>query len=105
MRHISIARAATSVGMVFAGWHAIWVTLVGLGWAANVLNFILELDFLRIRFELAPYSAFTAFLLIAITFCVGAFLGGTFAILWNWLTLAGEPEWARDTKRPSATMS
>lgn len=103
MRHISIANTAMSVGTVFAAWHAIWVVLVGVGWAASVLNFILELHFLKIEIQLAPYSAFTAFSLVAITFCVGALLGAIFAIVWNWLTFASEPEWARDTKQPSVT--
>jgi hypothetical protein len=80
-----------------------WVVLVGVGWATGVLNFILALHFLRIDFQLAPYSAFTAFSLVAITFCVGALLGAIFAVVWNWLTAAGEPEWARDTKHRSAT--
>jgi hypothetical protein len=105
MRHISIAKTAMSVGTVFAAWHAAWVTLVGLGWAASVLNFILELHFLKIDFQLAPYSAFTAFVLIAMTFCVGALLGAIFAIVWNWLSSANEPEWARDTSCRSAPIN
>ena len=102
MRHISIAKTAMAVGTVFAAWHTMWVALVGVGWAAEVLKFILELHFLRIDFILAPYSAFTAFSLVAITFCAGAVLGAIFALVWNWLTAAGEPEWARDSKRHSA---
>ena len=105
MRHISIAKAAVSLGSVFAASHAMWVMLVGFGWASSVLNFILELHFLKIGFELAPYSAFTAFSLVTITFCVGALLGTIFAIVWNWLTFASEPEWAHDTKQPSTTTS
>jgi hypothetical protein len=99
MRHISIGKAAVSVGTVLAAWHTMWVTLVGVGWAGSVLNFILELHFLKVRVEVAPYSAFTAFALVATTFCIGALLGAIFAIVWNWLTFADEPEWARDTKR------
>jgi hypothetical protein len=103
MRHISIAKTAMAVGTVFAAWHTMWVVLVGLGWATEVLNFVLELHFLKIDFQLAPYSPFTAFSLVAITFCAGALLGAIFALVWNWLTNSGEPEWARATKRGSAT--
>ncbi|HVM22096.1 MAG TPA: hypothetical protein VM308_02190 [Sphingomicrobium sp.] len=92
-----------AVGTVFAAWHTIWVILVGVGWAAQVLNFILELHFLKIGFQLAPYSAFTAYSLVAITFCVGALLGAIFAVVWNWLTAASEPEWAHHTKTSAAT--
>ena len=103
MRHISIAKTAMAVGTVFAAWHTMWVVLVGLGWATEVLNFVLELHFLKIGFQVASYSAFTAFSLVAITFCAGALLGAIFALVWNWLTNAGESEWARDTNRGSAT--
>ena len=103
MRQISIAKTAMAVGTVFAAWHLVWVILVGVGWAAQVLSFILELHFLKIDLQLAPYSAFTAFSLVAITFCVGALFGAIFAVVWNWLTAAGEPEWARDTKHRSVT--
>lgn len=103
MRHIGIAKTAMAVGTVFAAWHTMWVVLVGLGWATAVLNFVLELHFLKIGFQVAPYSAFTAFSLVAITFCAGALLGAIFALVWNWFTSAGEPEWARDTNRASAT--
>jgi hypothetical protein len=102
MRHISIAKTAMAVAAVFAAWHTIWVILVGVGWATEVLNFILALHFLKIGFELAPYSAFTAFSLVAISFCTGALLGAIFAVVWNWLTAAGEPQWAHDTKHRSA---
>lgn len=103
MRHISIAKTAMSVGTAVAAWHAIWITLVGLGWAASVLNFILELHFLKIDFHLTPYSGFTAFNLIAITFCFGALFGAIFAIIWNWLSVADQSDWTSDTKLPSAT--
>ena len=103
MRHISIAKTAMTVGTVLAVWHTIWVTLVGVGWAAQVLSFILALHFLELKFQLAPYSAFTACSLVAISFCFGALLGAIFAVVWNRLTVASEPEWARDTKHRSVT--
>src|SRR5690349_15138858 len=56
VRHVSTARAAMSLGLVFALWHAIWVLLVASGRAADVLNFILRLHFIELRYELAPYS-------------------------------------------------
>lgn len=103
MRHLSMANAAVAVGTVFAAWHITWVILVGVGWATEVLNFILELHFLKVDFKLSPYSAFTAFSLVVLTFCVGALLGAIFALVWNWLTNASEPEWARDTNQRPAT--
>lgn len=103
MRHISIPKSAVSVATVFAAWHAIWVTMVAAGWAAGVLNFFLELHFLEIDYQLAPYSAFTAFSLIAITFCVGGLLGAIFAFVWDWLTFADAPERTRRKRAAART--
>lgn len=92
MRHISITKAAVSVGAVFAAWHAMWVTLVGMGWAQSCLNFILRLHFLKIDFQLEPYSGIIASSLIAITFVVGCLFGAIFAAVWNWLAMATTTE-------------
>lgn len=94
MRHLSIGRAAMSVGTVFAAWLAIGVQLAGLGWAESMLDFfIFELHFLKTAIQHVATSALSALSLIAITFGIGALLGGAFAFVWNWLTGAGETEW------------
>jgi hypothetical protein len=103
MHQISIAKPAMSVGTAFAAWHVIWATVVALGWATSVLNFIFELHFLKIDFQLAPYSTFTALSLVAINFCAGALLGAIFAIVWNRLSVSDER--ADDTERSPATAS
>jgi len=102
MRQISIANSAMTVGMVFAGCHAAWATLVGVGWATKALNIILALHFLELDFRVAPYSALTALLLIAATFCVGAILGGVFALVWNSFTTGREPLSAREPTQTTA---
>jgi len=99
MRHIGPAKTAIAVGTVTGLWHLVWVTLVGVGWAKPVLDFILELHFLKISYVLAPYSAVTAGSLVIITFAIGALFGLVFALVWNWLTLESGPEWTRDTHK------
>jgi hypothetical protein len=99
MRHLSIATAAISVGLVLALWHAIWVALVAVGWARAVLDFILQLHFLEFSYRLAPFSALKALSLVAITFSIGALIGAAFAVVWNWLRFEETPTWPRDTKR------
>ena len=103
MRQISVSRAAAAVGIVAAAWHAVWVLLVGLGWAKSVLDFIFELHFIKLSYALAPFSALAGMLLITLGFCGGALIGAIFAVAWNGLTLESEPKWARDTHRTPLT--
>lgn len=98
MRRISPTRTAAAVGSVVGLWHLLWVTLVGVGWAKPVLDFVLRLHFIEFDYTLAPYAALTAAELVLLTFCVGAAFGGIFALIWNWLTGETEPTWATDTK-------
>jgi ribose/xylose/arabinose/galactoside ABC-type transport system permease subunit len=101
MRHINPGKAAISVGSVVGLWHLIWVTLVGIGWAKPVMDFILRLHFIDLNYTLAPYSTATAVTLVLLTFTIGALFGLIFALVWNWLSLESAPTWARDTKRPT----
>lgn len=100
MRRISPAKTAVAVGTVTGVWHLVWVTLVGVGWAKPVLDFILGLHFLKISYALTPFSATRAGSLVILTFALGAAFGFLFALVWNWLTFESEPQWARDTRRP-----
>lgn|SRR5690348_1887040 len=104
MRRISPTKTAVAVGTVVGLWHVIWVTLVGVGWAKPVMDFILQLHFIRLQFELAPYSATTAGTLVVLTFAIGAFFGLVFALVWNWLTFDTAPEWARDTRKKAPAL-
>lgn len=101
MRQVSPAKTAVAVGTVIGLWHLAWVILVAVGWAKPVLDFILELHFLKISYALAPYSVTTAGTLVILTFAIGAALGLVFALVWNWMTFENAPEWARDASRRS----
>ena len=85
MRHISPLRTGAAVGTVTALWHLAWATFVAVEWAKPMLDFVLRLHFLRISYELAPFSVETAAGLVALTFVVGGLLGVVFAVIWNWL--------------------
>lgn len=86
MRHISPTKAGLSVGAVIGLWHLVWVSLVAAGWAKPVMDFILQLHFIELQYELAPFTLGAAALLVAITFAVGFLFGSIFAAVWNWLT-------------------
>jgi ribose/xylose/arabinose/galactoside ABC-type transport system permease subunit len=98
MRHINPNKCAIAVGSVVGLWHVIWVTLVGVGWAKPVLDFILQLHFIELKYVLAPYSATTAITLVLLTFTIGALFGLVFALVWNWLSIESAPDWARNTR-------
>lgn len=85
MRHISPAKSGIAVGAVFGLWHLIWVTLVAIGWAKPFMDFVLKLHFVQLNYALAPFALGTAATLVVLTFCVGAFFGIVFALVWNWL--------------------
>ena len=85
MRSISPAKAAFSVGAVVGIYHLMWVVLVAFGWAKPFMDFILRLHFIRLQYDVAPFVFSTAAILVALTFCFGAFFGCVFAVVWNWL--------------------
>jgi hypothetical protein len=89
MRHINPVKAGLSVGAVIGLYHLLWVSLVALGWAKPVLDFVLKLHFIQLQYDLAPFVIGTAALLVAITFGVGFLFGLVFACVWNWLGASG----------------
>lgn len=82
---ISPVRSGIALGGIIALWHLVWSVLVAVGVAQAVLDFILWAHFLKVPVTLAPFSALTAVVLVAVTFVVGFLLGSVFAALWNWL--------------------
>ena len=105
MRHINPSKTAVAAGSVVGLWHLIWATLVGIGWARPVIDFILELHFIELKYALAPYSTTTAMTLVLLTFTIGALFGLIFAVVWNWLTLETAPAWTNDSKaRPTSAV-
>lgn len=86
MRRINPAKAGLAVGVVIGLWHAIWITLVAVGWAKLVLDFVLRLHFINLTYEVVPFALSTGLMLVAITFVLGAAFGVVFALVWNWLS-------------------
>jgi hypothetical protein len=63
------------------------VTLVAVGWASAVLNFILRLHFLDLQVMILPFNLADAAGLVGVTGTVGFVIGAVFAAVWNWLVL------------------
>lgn len=89
MRRVNPWKSALSVGGILALYHTCWSTLVGLGVAGTVLDFVLRLHFMKISYELMPFDATTALGLVALTFVIGATIGLLFAWIWNGLSYRG----------------
>ena len=98
MRRINPSKTAIAAGSVVGLWHLCWVTLVGIGWAKPVMDFVLRLHFIELKYDLAAYSTTTAISLVLLTFTIGALFGLLFALVWNWLTFETAPTWERDSK-------
>lgn len=90
MRHVNPSKAAISVGAVVGAWHLMWVTLVAIGVAKGVMDFVLKLHFIQIDYELAPFAMSTAAMLVGLTFAIGAIFGFVFALVWNWLSVRSD---------------
>lgn len=95
MRRLNPSKAAISVGAVFGVWHLMWITLVAIGIAKAVMDFVLKLHFIQFDYTLAPFAISTAAMLVGLTFVIGALLGLVFALVWNWLSQRPE---AADTR-------
>lgn len=85
MRHIQPIKTGIATGTVLGAWHLLWACLVALGWAKLIMDLILQLHFIEIDYGMLPFSVGTALTLVVITFAIGAALGFTFALIWNWL--------------------
>jgi len=90
MRHLNPSKAAISVGTVVGAWHLMWVTLVAVGVAKAVMDFVLRLHFIQLDYTLAPFALSTAAMLVGLTFAIGALFGLLFALVWNWLSERSE---------------
>jgi hypothetical protein len=77
------------VGLLLGGmmglWHLVWSTLVLLGFAKILLDWILWLHFINITVNIAPFDLVRAALLVIVTFVVGYVFGWVAAWLWNML--------------------
>ena len=92
MHSISPAKTALSLGAVISFYRIIWATLVAVGWAKPLMDFILRIHFIRLQYDVTEFVFSTAATLAALTFCLGAFFGYMFALVWNWLAAEKVPE-------------
>ena len=73
------------LGALAGGWHVAWATLVAVGWAQWLLNFVFCLHFLKSPFVVQEFHVWMALILIAVTATIGYVVGYIVGVLWNWI--------------------
>jgi hypothetical protein len=81
--HLQPVRTGLAVGSVVGFYHLVWATLVALGLAKPLLDFILWLHFLKVPIDVTAFDWMRAALLVAVTFVISGTLGALFALVWN----------------------
>lgn len=88
MRYIRPLKAGIAVGVALGLYHLVWASLVALGWAKPLMDFILRLHFIHLDYAIEPFAPGAAAALIGVTAAIGFLFGLVFAIVWNRLAVA-----------------
>jgi len=85
MKELNKNHVGLLLGGMMALWHLVWSTLVLLGFAKILLDWILWLHFINITVNIQSFDLVRAALLVIVTFVVGYVFGWVAAWLWNML--------------------
>jgi hypothetical protein len=83
MSTLDPVKSGLVLGAVFGLWHAVWSLVVALGWAQQLIDFVLWMHFIKPVYVIDAFSPATAIVLVAVTSAVGFIVGAVFALVWN----------------------
>ena len=82
---ISKNKLGLVVGSFFGLWHLVWSTLVALGLAQQLIDWVFRLHFIQPPYAVTPFKLSVAVALLVITSTLGYMIGWILATIWNWL--------------------
>ncbi len=80
---MNVRKAGIVLGTVIAGWHLCWSTLVAIGWAQPVIDFVLWMHFIKPIYLIEPFELMRAAVLVCTSAIIGFAAGAAFALVWN----------------------
>lgn len=80
---LSPVRVGVSLGALIGLWHLVWSSLVAIGMAKPLLDFMLWIHFIRLDIPFAPFDPALAAVLVTVTSLIGFGFGWVFAVVWN----------------------
>jgi len=83
MKHIRPYTVGLVFGSFLAVWHLLWSTLVALGVAQAVIDFIFRLHMITPPYKVAEFNLSTAAGLVLVTAVIGYVVGWAVGFIWN----------------------
>jgi len=82
---MNVWKVGSVLGLLLGGWHLCWSTLVALGWAQAIVDFVFWMHFIKPIYVIEPFEIGRAVILIILTAAAGFVIGLVFALIWNGL--------------------
>ena len=83
MNVINPLRSGIVLGALTGAFHFLWASLVALGLAQELINFIFWIHFIKPIYVIEPFSIGLALALVTFTTAIGFVIGYSLAHLWN----------------------